>query len=82
MRNINQTAENTAKLLNFLGDISAESGERLASCVMKNLGRSLETAARIDCAIVSNSHKPVLSTTPDVVIFYHTGGGLYLGKIV
>ena len=46
---------------------------------MKKLGRALEIDAKIGNASVSKNPKAALSTIPDVVNFYSTGKGLYLG---
>ena len=48
---------------------------------MKNPGRPLEIGAKYGCAEVYKIPTAALSTKPDVNFFYHTGKGLYHGKI-
>ena len=54
----------------------------LPTNVLNNPGRALEIGANIGSAAVSRNPKAALSTIPDVIKFYHTGKGLYLGKFV
>ena len=42
----------------------------------------LKVLAKIATAAATNSPKAALSTLPEVINFYHTGKGLYLGKFV
>ena len=65
-----------------LGKISAKAGKKLATNVLKNQGRALEITLNIATAAAAESPKAALSTLPEVINFYHTGRGLYLGKFV
>ena len=65
-----------------LGKISAKAGRKLATNVLKNQGRALEITSNIATAAATKSPKAALSTSPEVINFYHTGKGLYLGKFV
>ena len=65
-----------------LGKISSKAGKKLATNVLKNPGRTLEIVANIATAAATKSPKAALSTLPEVINFYHTGKGLYLGKFV
>ena len=75
-------AEGLGKFFKNLGKASAKAGKKLATNVLKNPGRALEIGANIGSAAVSRNPKAALSTIPDVIKFYHTGKGLYLGKFV
>ena len=80
--NIIQSEGLLGKFFKNLGKASAKVGKKLATNVLKNPGRALEIGANIGSAAVSRSPKAALSTIPDVIKFYHTGKGLYLGKFV
>ena len=75
-------AEGLSSFFKNLGKISAKAGKKLASNVLKNPGRVLEIGANVGSAFVSKNPKAALSTLPEVINFYHTGKGLYLGKFV
>ena len=61
---------------------SVKVGKKLAENVLKNRSRALDNTAKIAPAAASTSLKNVLSTLLEVINFYHTGKGLYLGKFV
>ena len=65
-----------------LGKISSKAGKKLAKNVISNPGRALDLTAKIATAAATKSPKAALSTLPEVINFYHTGKGLYLGKFV
>ena len=65
-----------------LGKMSAKAGKKIAKIVLKNPGRALEFTSNIATAAATKSPKSALSSLPDVIIFYHTGRGLNLGKFV
>ena len=50
--------------------------------VLKNPSRAFDITANIATAAVSRNPKNVMSTLPEMITFYSTGKGLYLGKIV
>ena len=75
-------AEGLGSFFKNLGKISAKAGKKLAKNVLSNPGRSLDLTAKIATAATTKSPKAALSTLPEVIIFYHTGKGLYLGKFV
>ena len=75
-------AEGLGSFLKNLGKISAKSGKKLAKNVISNPGRALDLTAKIATAAATKSPKAALSTLPEVINFYHTGKGLYLGKFV
>ena len=75
-------AEGLSSFFKNLGKISAKAGKKLAKNVISNPGRALDLAAKIATAAATKSPKAALSTLPELIIFYHTGKGLYLGKFV
>ena len=75
-------ADGLGSFFKNLGKISSKAGKKLATNVLKNPGRALEIGANIATAAATKSPKAALSTLPEVINFYHTGKGLYLGKFV
>ena len=54
--------------------------KKLAKKVLKNRGRVLEMEAIVGSAFAYWSPKLALSSLPEVINFYHTGEGFYVGK--
>ena len=75
-------AEGLGSLFQNLEKISAKAREKLATNALKNPARSLEIGANVATAAASRNPKAALSTLTEVINFYHTGKGLYLGKFV
>ena len=75
-------AEGLASFFKNLGKISAEAGQKLAKNVLSNPARALEITSNIATAAASKNPKAALSTLPEVINFYHTGKGVYLGKFI
>ena len=75
-------AEGLGSFFKNLGRISAKAGKKLATNVLKNPGRALEVTSNIATAAATKNPKAALSSLPEVINFYHTGKGLYLGKFV
>ena len=75
-------AEGLVVIFKNLGKISAKAGKKLAKNVLSNPGRALDLTAKIATAAATKSPKAALSTLPEIINFYHTGKGLYLGKFV
>ena len=73
-------AEGLGSFLKNLGKISAKAGKKLATNVVKNLRRALEIGANVATAAASKNAKNILSTLPEVRIFYHKKRGVYLGN--
>ena len=65
-----------------LGKISVKAGKKLATNALKNPARFLQIGANVATAAASGNRKAALSTLPEVITFYHTGKGSYLGKFV
>ena len=75
-------AEGLGSFFKNLGKISARAGKKLATNVLKNPGRALEITSNIATAAATKSPKAALSTLPEVINFYYTGKGVYLGKFI
>ena len=75
-------AEGLGDFFKNLGKISAKAGKKLAKNILSNPGRALDLTAKIATAAAFKSPKAALSTLPEVINFYHTGKGIYLGKFV
>ena len=75
-------AEGLGDFFKNLGKISAKAGKKLAKNILSNPGRALDLTAKIATAAASKSPKAALSTLPEVINFYHTGKGVYVGKFV
>ena len=75
-------AEGLSSFFKKLGKISAKAGKKLAKNVLSNPGRALDLTAKIATTAATKNPKAALSTLPEVINFYHTGKGLYLGKFV
>ena len=75
-------AEGLGSFFKNMGKISAKAGRKLATNALKNPDRFLEVGADVATAAASRKPKADLSTLPEVINFYHTGKGPYLGKIV
>ena len=65
-----------------LRKVSAKTGKKLAKNVISNPGIALDLTTKIATAAATKSPKAALSTLPEVINFYHTGKGLYLGKFL
>ena len=75
-------AEGLGDFFKNLGKSSVKVGKKLAKDVLSNPGRALDLTAKIATAAASRNSKQALSTLPELITFYNTGKGLYLGKFV
>ena len=50
--------------------------------VLRNPRRALQIGANVGTALASISPKAAISSLPELIIFYPSGKGLYLGKFV
>ena len=75
-------AEGLGDFFKNLGKVSSKAAKKLAKNALKNPSRFLEIGANVATAAVSKNPKAALSALPEVINFYHTGKGLYLGKFV
>ena len=55
---------------------------KLATNVIKTLGRALKTGIEIKTAATLKNHKAILSSKPDAETFYHTSERIYLGRFL
>ena len=75
-------AEGLGDFFKNLGKKGLNVSKKMAKNVLSNPGRALDLTAKIGTALASRNSKQTLSTLPELITFYKTGKGLYLGKIV
>ena len=75
-------AEGLGDFFKKLGKVSSRAAKKLATNALKNPARFLEIGANVATAAATKNPKAALTTLPEVINFYHTGKGLYLGKFV
>ena len=75
-------AEGLGNFFKNLGKKSLNVSKKMLKNVLKNPSRALDITANIATAAATRNPKNVMSTIPELITFYNTGKGLYLGKIV
>ena len=75
-------AEGQGSFFKVLGKVSAKAGKKLATNVIKNPGRALESGANIVTAVACRNPKAALSTLFEVKSFCRKGRGVYLGNFL
>ena len=75
-------AEGIGDIFKNLGKKGLNVSEKLAKNIQSNPTRALYLTAKITTAAASRNSKQALSTLPDLITFYNTRKGLYLGKFV
>ena len=75
-------AEGLGDFFRNLGKKGLNVSKKMAKNVLSNPGRALDLTAKIATAAASRNSKEALSTLPELITFYNTGKGLYLGKFV
>ena len=75
-------AEGLRDFFKNLGKKGLNVSKKIAKNVLSNPGRALDLTAKIATAAASRNSKQALSTLPELITFYNTGKGLYLGKFV
>ena len=75
-------AEGLGDFFKNLGKKGLNVTKKMAKNVLGNPGRALDLTAKIATAAASRNSKQALSTLPELITFYNTGKGLYLGKFV
>ena len=75
-------AEGLVDFFKNLGKRGLNVSKKRAKNVLGNPGRALDSTAKIATAAASRNSKQALSTLPELIAFYNTGKGLYLGKFV
>ena len=75
-------AEGLGDFFKNLGKKTLNVSKKMAKNALKNPSRFLELTADVATAAASRSPKNVMKTLPEVINFYRTGSGLYLGKFI
>ena len=75
-------AEGLSDFFKNLGKTSVKVGKKLAKNVLSNPSRALDITANFATAAASRNPKNVMKSLPELITFYNTGKGLYLGKFV
>ena len=75
-------AEGLGDFYKNLGKKGRNVSKKMAKKVLSNPGRALDLTAKIATAAASRDSKEALSTLLELITFYNTGKGLYLGKFV
>ena len=75
-------SERLGDLLKTLGKKGMNVSKKMVQNVLKNPSRALKVSGNIASAAASRNPRATLSTLKDVIDFYHTGRGSYLGIIV
>ena len=75
-------AEGISDFFKNLGKKGLNVSKKMARNVLSNPGRALDLTAELATAAASRNSKQALSTLPELITFYNTGKGLYLGKFV
>ena len=75
-------AEGLGDFFKIIGTKGLNVSKKMAKNVLSKTGRALDLTAKIATAAVSISFKEVSSTLPELITFYNTVKGLYLGKLV
>ena len=73
-------AEGLGDFLKNLGKKGLNVSKKMAKNVLGHPGRALDVTTKIATAAASRNSKQALSTLPELITFYNTGKGLYLGK--
>ena len=75
-------AEGLRDFFKNLGKKGLNVSKKMAKNALSNAGQASDLTAQIATAAVSKNSKQALSTFPEVITFYKTGKGLFLGKVV
>ena len=75
-------AEGLGDFFKNLGKKGLNMSKKMAKNLLSNPGRALDLTAKIATAAASRNSKQALSTLPELITFYNTGKGLYLGKFI
>ena len=75
-------AEGLSDFFKNVGRKGLNVSKKMAKNVLSNPGRALDITAKLATAAASRNSKQARSTLPELITFYNTGKGLYLGKFV
>ena len=76
-----EKVENLGDFFKNLGKKGLNVSKKMAKNGLSNIGRALDLTAKEATAAVSKISKHALSTLPELITFYNTAKGLYLGKL-
>ena len=80
--NVSNNTIKAQSLGNFFKNLSKKGfnvSKKMAKNVLSDQGRALDLTAKIATAAASKKSEQALSTSPELISFYNTGKGLYLG---
>ena len=75
-------AEGLGDFFKNLGKKGLNVSKKMAKNVLSNPTRALDFTENIATAAASRNPKNVMKSLPEIITFYNTGKGLYLGKFV
>ena len=75
-------AEGLGDFFKNFGKKGLNASKKMSKNVLSNPGRALDITAKKATAAASRNSKQALSTLAELIRFYNTGKGLYLGKTV
>ena len=75
-------AEGLGDFFKNIGKKGLNVSKKMAKNVLSDPGRALDLTAKIATAAAFRNFNQALSTLPELITFYITGRGLYLGKFV
>ena len=75
-------AKGLGDFFKHLGEKGLNVSKKMAKNVLSNPGRALDLTAKIATAAASRNSKQASSHLAELIAFYNTGKGLYLGKFV
>ena len=79
--NVSQ-AEGLDDFFELLGEKGLNVSKKMAKNVLTNPSRAPDITANIATAAANRNPKNVMKSLPELIPFYDTGKGLYLGKFV
>ena len=74
-------AEGLGDFFKKLGKKGLNVSKKMAKNVLMNTSRALDITGNFATAAASRNPKNVMSTLTELITFYNTGKGLYLGKL-
>ena len=77
-----EQAEGLVDFFENLGEKVLFVPKKMVKNVLINPGRALEITAKIATVAASRKSQQAPSTLPELITFFNTGKGLYLGKFV
>ena len=75
-------AEGLGDFFKNLGKRGLNLSTKMARNVLSNPSQALDITADIAKAAASRNPKNVMKALPELIAFYNTGKGLYLGKVL